>query len=79
MTIQWPDALKLGAVTVLTGTDGGSYPHGNSVLVQGRTRSLLIDPSLCTMTTWRAWRASPTPPFTPTRPMYEDSTPSTKC
>ena len=46
MTIQWPDALKLGAVTVLTGTDGGSYPHGNSVLVQGRTRSLLIDPSL---------------------------------
>src|SRR5215813_9935869 len=35
-----------GAVTVLTGTKNGKYPDGNSVLVRGRDRRLLIDPSL---------------------------------
>ena len=46
MSVDWPNALDLGAVTVLTGSHDGAYPHGNSVLVRGRTRSLLIDPSL---------------------------------
>jgi hydroxyacylglutathione hydrolase len=33
-------------VTVLPGTDGGRYPHGNSVLVTGQSERVLIDPSL---------------------------------
>ena len=44
--LNWPDALDLGPVTVLTGTEAGAYPHGNSVLVQGKHRSALMDPSL---------------------------------
>lgn len=35
-----------GAVTVLVGEKTGKYPDGNSVLVRGRERTLLIDPSL---------------------------------
>ena len=31
---------------VLQGVDSGRYPHGNSVLVQGRSEIVLIDPSL---------------------------------
>ena len=30
--LDWPDALTLGAATVLTGVDRGKYPHGNSLL-----------------------------------------------
>ena len=33
-------------VTVLRGTDGGRYPHGNSLLVKGTLQTVLIDPSL---------------------------------
>ncbi|MDP6862854.1 MAG: MBL fold metallo-hydrolase [Acidimicrobiales bacterium] len=44
--IDWPDALQLGPVTVLTGLDKGKYPHGNSMLVQGSQETILIDPSL---------------------------------
>jgi glyoxylase-like metal-dependent hydrolase (beta-lactamase superfamily II) len=33
-------------VTLLGGVRGGKYPHGNSLLVEGREESLLIDPSL---------------------------------
>jgi glyoxylase-like metal-dependent hydrolase (beta-lactamase superfamily II) len=32
--------------TVLPGADGGRYPNGNSLLVQGREETVLIDPSL---------------------------------
>lgn len=39
-------APALGQVAVVTGDDGGHYPHGNSVLVRGRHTSVLIDPSL---------------------------------
>lgn len=35
-----------GAVTVLVGDKNGKYPHGNSILVRGRERRLLMDPSL---------------------------------
>ena len=44
--LDWPDALTLGAATVLTGVDRGKYPHGNSLLVQGLHQTVLIDPSL---------------------------------
>jgi glyoxylase-like metal-dependent hydrolase (beta-lactamase superfamily II) len=37
---------RIGNVTVLFGERGGKYPHGNSVLVEGREETLLIDPSL---------------------------------
>jgi hydroxyacylglutathione hydrolase len=47
MNVQdWPDVLKLGPVTVLSGSERGKYPHGNSVLVEGRDERVLIDPSL---------------------------------
>ncbi len=32
--------------TVLVGTQGGKYPHGNSLLIVGRAETALIDPSL---------------------------------
>ncbi|MEM9038076.1 MAG: MBL fold metallo-hydrolase [Actinomycetota bacterium] len=35
-----------GGTTVLVGTDGGRYPAGNSVVVQGADRTVLIDPSV---------------------------------
>lgn len=38
--------LPLGATTVLFGKDRGKYPQGNSLLVQGRHETVLIDPSL---------------------------------
>lgn len=56
MKINWPDALDLGPVTVLTGFEKGKYPHGNSVLVRGTDRCVLIDPSLTI-----AHRGSPSP------------------
>ncbi|HEV7733153.1 MAG TPA: MBL fold metallo-hydrolase [Candidatus Binatia bacterium] len=34
------------ATTVLTGTQGGKYPHGNSLLVTGTEETVVIDPSL---------------------------------
>ena len=36
----------IGHATVLCGERGGKYPHGNSLLVQGREQTVLIDPSL---------------------------------
>tara|TARA_Y100000590_G_scaffold459087_1_gene615209 strand:+ start:96 stop:1010 length:915 start_codon:yes stop_codon:yes gene_type:complete len=45
-TENWPDALELGPVTVLTGQDQGKYPHGNSILVTGTNEKILVDPSL---------------------------------
>jgi len=38
--------MRLGHTTVLIGERGGKYPHGNSLLVEGRDQRLLIDPSL---------------------------------
>jgi len=46
MALEWPDLVDLGPVQVLTGARQGTYPDGNSVLVRGRTRNVLIDPSL---------------------------------
>jgi glyoxylase-like metal-dependent hydrolase (beta-lactamase superfamily II) len=37
---------KIGHVTVLFAENGGKYPHGNSLLVEGTNESMLIDPSL---------------------------------
>ncbi len=37
---------KIGAVTVFFGAQGGKYPDGNSLWVEGRDESLIIDPSL---------------------------------
>lgn len=37
---------SFGAVTILFGEQGGKYPSGNSMLVQGAEESLLIDPSM---------------------------------
>jgi glyoxylase-like metal-dependent hydrolase (beta-lactamase superfamily II) len=37
---------RIGPVTVLFGERGGKYPHGNTLLVEGREESLLVDPSL---------------------------------
>ena len=33
-------------VTIIRGAENGRYPHGNSLLVKGRSETLLIDPSL---------------------------------
>ncbi len=38
--------FTFGRVRVLIGTNNGKYPHGNSVLVQGRRASALLDPAL---------------------------------
>jgi len=35
-----------GNVTVLVGDKNGKYPHGNSILVRGRTATAILDPSL---------------------------------
>ena len=43
---HWPEALDIGPLTILTGTERGKYPHGNSVLVEGTRETVLIDPSL---------------------------------
>jgi len=37
---------QFGAVTVLIGEKNGKYPHGNSLWVQGRDTTAIIDPSL---------------------------------
>ncbi len=37
---------RIGRATVLFGPEGGKYPDGNSLLVEGSERSLIIDPSL---------------------------------
>lgn len=37
---------KIGAVTVFFGAKGGKYPDGNSLWVEGRKESLIIDPAL---------------------------------
>jgi glyoxylase-like metal-dependent hydrolase (beta-lactamase superfamily II) len=41
-----PGPRKLGRVTVWIGREGGKYPHGNSVLVEGDDETVIIDPSL---------------------------------
>ena len=33
-------------VSVLVGEEGGKYPHGNSLLVEGHEESVIVDPSL---------------------------------
>lgn len=35
-----------GNVTVLLGDKNGKYPHGNSIVVRGRTATAILDPSL---------------------------------
>ncbi len=37
---------KIGRVTVMAGERSGRYPFGNSLLVEGREESVIIDPSL---------------------------------
>ncbi|MBL4583280.1 MAG: MBL fold metallo-hydrolase [Pseudomonadales bacterium] len=37
--------LNFGASTVFIGRNGGKFPYGNSVLVQGSEESIVIDPS----------------------------------
>ena len=37
---------RIGRATVLFGPERGKYPDGNSLYVEGRERSLIIDPSL---------------------------------
>ncbi|MBV1914462.1 MAG: MBL fold metallo-hydrolase [Pseudomonadales bacterium] len=37
--------LEFGASTVFIGRNGGKFPYGNSVLVQGSEESIVIDPS----------------------------------
>ncbi len=37
---------RIGRVTVLGGERGGKYPHGNSLLVEGRHETVVVDPSL---------------------------------
>ena len=45
--VIFPDDRPLGShVTVISGIDGGRYPHGNSMLVSGALGTLLIDPSM---------------------------------
>lgn len=50
MTLLLDTDLRLGAsgrhVIALMGTDGGRYPYGNSLLVEGPEETVLIDPSL---------------------------------
>jgi glyoxylase-like metal-dependent hydrolase (beta-lactamase superfamily II) len=36
----------LGPVIVLAGDDGGRYPHGHAMVVEGREERVLVDPSL---------------------------------
>jgi glyoxylase-like metal-dependent hydrolase (beta-lactamase superfamily II) len=42
----FPAPAVFGPVTVLFGQGGGRYPDGNSVLVEGETGTVLIDPAL---------------------------------
>lgn len=37
---------QFGNVTVLVGDKNGKYPHGNSILVRGRSATAILDPSL---------------------------------
>ena len=37
---------QMGPLTVLFGVDNGKYPQGNSLLVSGKNKRVLIDPSL---------------------------------
>jgi glyoxylase-like metal-dependent hydrolase (beta-lactamase superfamily II) len=46
MTAQEIEDRRLGPVTILFGEQGGKYPHGNSMLVEGTEETVLIDPSL---------------------------------
>ena len=50
MTALLDTDLRLGTsgrhVVALMGTDGGRYPYGNSLLVEGTEETVLIDPSL---------------------------------
>ena len=38
--------MQRGSTEVIIGVDGGKYPHGNSVVVRGSERRVIIDPSL---------------------------------
>ena len=49
---------KIGPLTVLFGVENGKYPHGNSLLVEGQNKRVLIDPSRALWpgpTTYRKW------------------------
>jgi glyoxylase-like metal-dependent hydrolase (beta-lactamase superfamily II) len=41
-----PTDRQFGAVTVLVGEKNGKYPHGNSLWIEGREATAVIDPSL---------------------------------
>ena len=46
MSAEELEQERLGAVTVLYGDRRGRYPGGNSLLVEGREESVMLDPSL---------------------------------
>jgi len=37
---------QIGPVTVLFGYQNGKYPHGNSMVIEGRNETVIVDPSL---------------------------------
>lgn len=47
-TVDWGEAERklTDHVSVLTGSDNGKYPSGNSLLVRGTGESVIIDPSI---------------------------------
>ncbi|HEY3485007.1 MAG TPA: MBL fold metallo-hydrolase [Ilumatobacteraceae bacterium] len=48
MTTDWGDDERrlTDSISVLAGPDNGAYPSGNTLLVRGRSETLLIDPSV---------------------------------
>ena len=52
-----PD-VQYGGVTLLASPEGGRYPSGNSLVISGTDRTVLIDPSIeVHRLTPRSWRA----------------------
>ena len=43
--MRGPD-VQYGGVTLLTSPEGGRYPSGNSLLISGTDRTVLVDPSI---------------------------------
>ena len=43
--MRGPD-VQYGGVTLLASPEGGRYPSGNSLLISGTDRTVLVDPSI---------------------------------
>ncbi|MBV6756682.1 MBL fold metallo-hydrolase [Rhodococcus opacus] len=50
------ETRRFGSVQVLAGSNKGAYPYGNSLLIEGSSETLLVDPSLEV-----AWLENPPP------------------